>query len=280
MSFSVNTNAGAFVALQNLNKTSSRLDSVQGQINTGLKVSSAKDNAAVYAIAQKLRGDLAGFSAVQSSIDRAISTLDVSIAAAEAVSDLLIEMKEKAVAAKDPGVSDADRTVLNDDFVQLREQAKSIVENAEFNGTNAVKDGGDDIVAITDSTGDSTITITAQSLAFGVPPGAGPNIELSSDATISIVGNATTAVTEIDNSITNLNTVLSEFGAGVKRLELQKQFTTKLADSIEVGIGNLVDADMAKTSAELQSLQVKQQLGLQALSIANQAPSATLSLFR
>ncbi|WCL53068.1 flagellin [Gimibacter soli] len=275
MAFSVNTNAGAFAALQNLNVTTKKLNTTQTQINTGLKVGSSKDNAAIFAIAQKLRGNVAGLNAVKGSLDRALSTLDVAISAGEAVSDLLIEMKEKAVAAKDPGLDDDSRTSLNDDFSQLRDQITSIVNNATFNGTNAVKAGGDAIVAITDETGtsDNQITVAAQDLSL-------QGLGLDSDTAISGTTEASSAVDLIESAIDTVNTSLSTLGAGSKRLELQKDFTTKLSDAIEVGIGNLVDADLAKTSAQLQSLQVKQQLGLQALSIANQAPSTVLGLFR
>ena len=275
MAFSVNTNAGAFAALQNLNKTTTELSTTQTQINTGLKVASAKDNAAVYAIAQKLRSDVAGLSAVKSSLDRATSTLDVAIAAGEAVSDLLIELKEKAVAAKDSGLDTASRSSLNDDFKQLRDQISSIVNNAEFNGTNAVKNGGSAIVAITNDTGSNTITIAAQDLSL-----TGTTVAIGVAQTIGTATLASAAVTNLESSIGNVNTALSALGSGANRLELQKTFVNKLSDSIEVGIGNLVDADLAKTSANLQSLQVKQQLGLQALSIANQAPGTVLSLFR
>jgi len=275
MAFSVNTNAGAFAALQNLNKTTTELSTTQTQINTGLKVSSAKDNAAVFAIAQKLRSDVAGLSAVKSSLDRATSTLDVAIAAGEAVSDLLIELKEKAVAAKDTGLDTASRNSLNDDFKQLRDQITSIVNNAEFNGTNAVKNSGSAIVAITNDTGSNTITIGAQDLSL-----TGTTVAIGVAQTIGTATLASAAVTNLESSIGNVNTALSALGSGANRLELQKTFVNKLSDSIEVGIGNLVDADLAKTSANLQSLQVKQQLGLQALSIANQAPGTVLSLFR
>jgi len=275
MSFSVNTNAGAFAALQNLNSTTSMLNKTQTQINTGLKVSSAKDNAAVFAIAQKLRGDVSGLNAVKSSLDRALSTIDVAVAAGEAVSDLLIEMKEKAVAAKDTGLDTASRTALNDEFKELRDQITSIVSNAEFNGTNAVKSGGSAIVAITNDDGSNTITIAAQDLSLG-----SAKVTVAATESIGTSTAASGAVTDIENSITNVNTALSALGAGAKRLELQQNFVGKLSDTIEVGIGNLVDADLAKTSAQLQSLQVKQQLGLQALSIANQAPSTVLGLFR
>jgi len=275
MAFSVNTNAGAFAALQNLNKTTASLNDVQTQINTGLKVASAKDNGAVYAIAQKLRADVAGLSAVKGSIDRASSGLDVAIAAGEAVSDLLIELKEKAVAAKDSGLDTASRNSLNSDFTQLRDQITSIVNNAEFNGTNNVKNSGDAIVAITNDTGSNTITVGAQDLSL-----AGTNVSITAGTSISTSALASAAVGKIESSIANVNTALSTLGSGANRLELQRTFVDKLSDSIEVGIGNLVDADLAKTSASLQSLQVKQQLGLQALSIANQAPGTVLSLFR
>ncbi len=275
MAFSVNTNAGAFAALQNLNRTTNELSTVQNRINTGLEVSSAKDDAATFAIAQTLRGDVAGLNAVQSSLDRASSTIDVAIAAGEAVSDLLIDLKEKAVAAKDSGLDTASRDALNNDFAQLRDQITSIVSNAEFNGTNVVANGGDSVVAITNDTGSNTISIAAQDLSLG-----GGNVTITSTQSIGTAAAASTAVANIESSISNVNTSLSELGSGAARIDLQSTFVTQLSDAIEVGIGNLVDADLASESANLQALQVRQQLGLQALSIANQAPSTVLGLFR
>lgn len=275
MAFSVNTNAGAFAALQNLNRTTSELGTVQNRINTGLKVASAKDDAATFAIAQTLRGDVAGLNAVKSSLDRSQSTIDVAIAAGEAVSDLLIELKEKAVAAKDSGLDTASRTSLNNDFTQLRDQITSIVNNAEFNGTNVVENGGDAVTAITNDTGSNTITIAAQDLSLG-----GGNVTITSTQSIGTAALASAAVDNIESSLSNVNTALSELGSGASRLDLQRTFVNQLSDALEVGIGNLVDADLASESANLQALQVRQQLGLQALSIANQAPSTVLGLFR
>ncbi len=275
MAFSVNTNPGALVALQTLNATSAALNKTQSAINTGLKVASAKDNAAVFAIAQNLRSDVAGLNSVKSSLDRAISTADVALAAGGAVSDLLIEMKEKAASAADAGLDTASRTALNDDFKQLRDQITTIVSNASFNGINAVKNSGNNIVAILNDTAGSSLTITAQDLSL-----TGANVTLSAADVIDTKTKAANVVTALETSISNVNAALSKIGAGAKRLEMQKAFVTKLSDAIETGIGNLVDADLAKESARLQSLQVKQQLGLQALSIANQAPGAVLGLFR
>ncbi|MCC3860802.1 flagellin [Pseudemcibacter aquimaris] len=271
MGFSVNTNAGALVALQNLNKTNAQLNTVQSKINTGLKVAGAKDDASIFAIAQKQRAELGGLSAVQSSLDRATGALDVAIAGAEAVSDLLIQMKEKAVASKDAGNDATSRGLLDNDYQQLVAQINTIVNNAEFNGRNSLN-GTDDIVAIVNADASSQISVAAQDLTA-------TTLNLD-DTTIDSETDATTALTAIENAIDTVNTSLSALGAGAKRVEVVGSFVEKLSDAIEVGIGNLVDADLARESANLQSLQVKQQLGLQALSIANQAPGTVLSLFR
>ena len=274
MAFSVNTNASAFTALQTLNKTNGGLAKTQNNINTGMKVASAKDNAAIFAIAQNLRSNVSGLNAVKQSIDNALGAADVAMAAGQAVSDLLIEMKEKAVAAADKGQDTTSRTALNDDFAQLRDQISSIVNNASFNGLNAVKNSGSNIVAILDDKASSTLTIAAQNLSL-----SGTTLKIAATTKISTQTAAASAVTNLESSLKAVNAALSKLGSGAKRLEMQKEFVTKLSDTIETGIGNLVDADLAKESAKLQALQVRQQLGMQALSIANQQPSTVLSLF-
>jgi flagellin len=409
MSFSVNTNAGALAALGNLNRTTASLETTQSRVNTGLKVASAKDNGATFAIAQTLRSDVAGYRAVNNSLDRASSELDVAIAGAEAVSDLLIQMKEKAVAASDLGLDAESRISLNDDFQQLRDQIATITDSAVFNGKNLLT--GDPVSAITDPEGGDTIDgytssltlfglrlqdadidtpegrtvtvtpITLNSLDdlviesvdtldgvnnpealnamlnliddeansstletalsnngtnlatlndsldrgtglvtdanvlsaleqfmeavipgsnfgrdYGSPDlpdnlevrggslflaGNGTNaaITTSSAPVIQIQGGAKDAIEKIGNGLEVVNNVLSNLGSTANRVDLQQRFVRSLSDSIDVGIGNLVDADMARESANLQAFQTKQQLGLQALSIANQAPQSVLSLF-
>lgn len=275
MTFSINVNASALSALRNLNGTSQELENTQTRINTGLKISTAKDNAAVFSIAQKLRGDLRGLNAVQQSLDRGISTVDVALAAATSISDLLLEMKEKAVAASDQGLDTSSRTALSQDFEALRDQITSIVQNAEFNGTNLIDAGTDAIVAITNADATQTLTVSHQDITL-----SSSNIPITTNQTISTRTSASAAVTDIGNAIDNLNSVLTKLGAGSTALEQSRSFAGKLSDVIEVGIGNLVDADMAVESANLQALQVKQQLGIQALSIANQSPQSILSLFQ
>ncbi|HKJ75443.1 MAG TPA: flagellin [Alphaproteobacteria bacterium] len=272
---SVNTNSGALVALQNLNSTNMQLNQTQNRINTGLKVAGPKDNAAVYQIAQGLRSDLAGMDAVKQSLDRAISTVDIAIAGGQQVSDLLNQMKAKAVAASDKGLDTASRTALQNDFNALRDQITTIVNNATFNGTNMLQNAGKSVSALVSSDGTSAISVAAANLSL-----TGSTITLTAGSTFTSATQAASVVTKLTTSIANVNAALGKLGTGASSLDSQKSFASKLSDTIQTGIGNLVDADLAKESAKLQSLQVKQQLGVQALSIANQAPQVLLSLFR
>ena len=271
MAFSVNTNQGAFVALQQLNATNKQLAITQNRINTGLKVASAKDGAATFAIAQNIRADVAGINAVKSSLDRAISAVDVALNAAESIADLLTKLRETAVAASDSGLDSASRSALEDEFKQVRAQIDAIVNSASFNGTNLVS-AANKVVAI-DSDGNAIFSVVGANITAG-----SSGLKVASAFATATAAQA--AVSTLDDAISTLNSVLSDLGAGRQRLELQADFISKLQDTLNVGIGNLVDADLAKESANLQALQVKQQLGLQALSIANQAPGSILALFR
>jgi len=274
---SVNTNPGAMIALQNLNKTNMELQSVQNRINTGLKVANAKDDGGIYAIAQRMRADVASYGVVGNSLDRAASTVDVTLAAGEAISDLLIDMKEKALAASDASLDAESRTALNEDFTALRDQITTIVDNAEFNGVNLIDGSTAEIVALANADGSNTLTVQAEIMALGA---TGSVLTITGGTAIDTVTNAAAALTDVETSLNQLNAALARLGTGSKSLEVQSTFVGKLSDALEAGIGNLVDADMAKESARLQSLQVKQQLGVQALSIANAAPQSVLSFFR
>lgn len=272
---SVNTNYGAMVALQQLNSTNSMLETTQTRINTGLKVSSAKDNGAVYAIAQGMRSDLTGYGVVSDSLDRINSTVEVAIAAGESISDLLIDMKEKALAASDESLTTSQRAAYNEDFKALRDQVATIVSNAEFNGVNLINNTTTSVEAFASADGTSVITVLDENLSL-----SGTIVTLSSTASLGTATIASGFVGTIETSLTNLNQALARLGTASKAITVHSEFVTKLADVTEKGIGNLVDADLAKESAKLQALQTKQQLGVQALSIANQASGLALSFFR
>jgi flagellin len=421
---SVNTNYGAAIALQSLNATNKELDEVQNRINTGLKVSSAKDNGAVFAIAQGQRARVSALASVKDGIDRVTNVIDAALNAGNAVSDLLNQLKAKAVAAQSEDLSQAQRDAYQTDFNQIRSTINTSVGTALVNGANLVDNttatmrvlqsdlntgtGAGDVAtvqgaakpatAVTPSRSDLVInaseawdatnntlvandyvvftqagntyafqvtaTTTIQQFVDGVNAATGGRItasyndstgRLSYQANAAIataiftvdidtnatatgtarrsdfingvagattatatdvadtrpssvmtvtgydfrvggtgalnsllnlnIGGATTtgataAVAALDTAISTLNSQLATLGSQSKALDIQSSFLTKLSDTIEKGLSNLVDADLAKESARLQSLQIKQQLGAQALSIANQAPSLLLSFFR
>jgi flagellin len=271
---SVNTNTGAMVALQYLDETNTQLQKTQTAINSGLKVASATDNGAVFAIAQNMRGDVAGYGAVSDSLNRGVSTIDVAISAGQSISDLLNEMKTKALAAADTSLDTASRQALNDDFTALRDQITTIVQNASFNGTNLVNGSTANVQALASADGSKHITVSGQTLLL-----SGSIVTIKTAATISTQASASTMVATVNASIQNVNAALANMASGEKKFTIQNSFVSNLVDALNTGIGNLVDADMATESAQLQSLQVKQQLGVQALSIANSQPQIILSLF-
>jgi len=274
MAFSINVNESALLALRALSNTNNELQTTQERISTGLEVGSARDNAAIFSIAQQLRSELRGLSAVTQSLDRGISTVDVALSASTAISDLLLELNERAVAAADAGLDTVSREALSTDFVTLRDQIQSIVNNAEFNGSNLIDTGTDEIRTIVSADATQTLTISHQNLSLG-----GGNVTISATQNIATLSAAQAAVQDIQASIVNVNAVLTQFGSGATALDQANSFNDQLSDVIEVGIGNLVDADLAEESASLQALQVQQQLGIQSLSIANSSPQAILSLF-
>ena len=275
MSFSVNTNTGAAVALQYLNATQGSLNQTQSRINSGLKVANARDDGAVFAIAQNQRSQVAGYSAVINSINNATSAVDVALSAGQSISDLLIQMKTKALAAADSSLDTASRQALNANFTALRDQITTIVTNATFNGFNLVNGSTTKITALASADGSRRITTDAQNMKL-----SGSIVTVRLTNTISTQAKASTLVATIQTSLTNVNSALAKLSSGAAKFSIQATFAQKLSDTLTQGIGNLVDANMASESAKLQSLQVKQQLGIQALSIANQAPQTILSLFR
>jgi len=276
MSIGVNNNQAALIALQNLNRTEEDLRGVQNRISTGRKINDAKDNASVWSIAQKQRSDVGALSSVKMSLDRASSIGNVSMIAGSSISDLLVQMREKVSSAMDTSLDTASRTALNNDFRSLLTQIKSTADNATFDGAN-ILDGsittGIRFLSSADAT--STITLAVQNMSIG-----GTNITFSAGSTILTTTLATAVMTKLTASLTKVNTAMGSMGAQVRQIEAHNVFVSKLSDALETGISNLVDADMAKESARLQALNVKQQLGAQSLSIANQSPQIVLKLFQ
>lgn len=271
----VNTNPGALVALQNLTRITDRLNETQRRVSTGLEVSSAKDNPAIFALAQNQRADLASIETVQQGLSIGTSTVDVALAAGEGISDILVELKQVASQAADPTLSATNRQILQEQFVSLRDQITRLVDNATIGGRNLIAAGAPDLTVVASTDGADTITVAAQDLSVG---GGIVDID-ASGAPLADAATAQAEIGNIQNAIDALSAALGRLGAGSQALTLQDRLLTRISDALEISIGNLVDADLAKESSRLQALQVQQQLAIQTLSIANSAPNAILALF-
>ena len=255
MANSINTNYGANVALQSLNATSRALATTQNRVSTGQAVSSAKDNGAIFAIATNQRAELGSLTSVKQSLQRGQSIVDVALAAGDTVVSALTEMKALAV-AMEAGGSTATTTALQADYDALQTEIDNALAGANFDGENLWTASVD---VISDTSG-TTYTVGMAAPADATPAGA--------------------TAAEVQTAIEAFTADLATLGTQSKSLERQTAFTSKMEDALEAGIGNLVDADLAKESARLTALQTKQQLGVQALSIANSSSQILLGLFQ
>jgi flagellin len=270
---SILTNVGAMQALQSINTTNRSLATTQNRISTGLRVANAKDNSSSWAIATAMRGDVSGFKAISENLALSTSSISVARTGAETVTDLLNKIKEKVVQANGTGV---DTAKIQDDVDQLLSQIDSVANAAEFNGTNFIK-ATPDSANLLASMDRSTGTLTVQTIAV-------TGQDLTTAATgLNITGldvTGATALADIETAIGTASAAAAQFGSVQNRLEIQSDFVTALGDALTAGVGSLVDANMQEEAARLSALQVQQQLGVQSLSIANQAPQSILTLFR
>ena len=277
MTTSINNNLSAQLALQVLNTTIGCLQKTQGEISTGLKVANPSDNSAVYSEAQRLRADADSLQSVTSSLNRATSIINVATTAGESISDLLNQIKTKVVAGADPSNDTISRKAYNQDVQSLLAQITRTVQSASFSGANLL-DGSipaTGLAFIADATATNLITVVPQNLNLGQGI-----ITISVGSNILTTTNAANILTRVDQSITNVNASLATIGAAGTDITQRIAFIGNLSTSLNSGISNLVDADVASESAKLQALQVKQQLSVQMLSIANTQSQVLLSLFK
>ncbi|NGM52179.1 flagellin [Caulobacter sp. 602-2] len=270
---SINTNVGAMIALQSLNTINRDLATTLRRIATGLKISSPKDNPAVWATAKMQSAEAKSLDAVRASLQRGQSTVDVALAAGDTVTDLLDQMKQKMLAASDPSLTTASRKLLNDDYVSLRKQIDRAVENASFNGVNLISAGTNgNIRALANAKADQTIDVDHVDLSTGGAALAGMRADL-------LTAPSSTDIKAMDTAMQNVTSALSRLGTQANGLDTHLTFIDKLQDTLEASVGRLIDADMAQEATRLQALQIKQQLAIKSLSIANAAPSYILKLF-
>ena len=323
---SLNTNSAAMTALQSLQMTNKNLETTQTRISTGLKVSSAQDNAAYWSIATTMKSDNKALSAVTDSLGIGSSLADVAYTGLDATKDVLDEMKKKLVAAKQPGV---DRDKIQQELTQLQGQLTSISDSASFNGDNWLKIDSSatdyattgvtkSIVSSFNRASDGTVSVSTIDISIASSNGTAATNKIGlfdantvatakvglldkeitgtdtatttfTVATLDVSGIADTAdgntllddmISAVDSAFSSVTTAASDIGSAKSRIEIQKSFTSSLMDAIDRGVGTLVDADLTEESTRLSALQTQQQLGVQALSIANSSSQSLLSLFR
>jgi flagellin len=277
---SINTNLSAFTALRTLNNINRNLDSTQNRVSTGLKISGALDGASNFAIAQGIRGELKAIDAVSQGLNNAKGIGNVALAGATGVSNLLADIRAKLTELSNEGLTSSQRDILADDFNQLLSQASNFVNNSVFNGVNLLSSGSTSVNTLSNLSG-GTLSLTAQSeVTTQVASLAGIGANLASGTAASATAAQSAIAQEFAALESTINTALGTLGAEVRALNLQNQFLEQIRDATEEGLGNIVDADLARESARLTSLQVQQQLSVQTLGIANQRPQSLLGLFR
>ncbi len=270
MTNSVNTNIGAIIALQSLNKTNSELENVQKRVSTGFRIADATDDGAGFAVAQGLRSLVKGYDAVGERLSASKGLVTVASAGLQSVSDTLGEARKVLTKLADASLSTAERTQYNADYAALKVEVQNYANQSSFNGVNLLV--GVVATNLIYTAAGGTFTVTGQDTLNGATAGLAAVATAAAAATLLAGGFATYE--------TAVGTSLSTVGGYTRSISNQANFTKILADATVTGIGNIVDADLAKESARLQSLQIRQQLGTQSLSIANQGPSALLSLFQ
>jgi len=276
MVLSVNTNSSALAVLKALNSTNDQLAATQARVASGLNVAAAKDNASVYAVAQRQRADISALSTVTDGLNRAQSISDVAVSAGQSISDLLNQIKAKVLSATEPGLDATSLAALNVDYKSLVGQVQTALSSASFEGANLLdgsQTNGMKFMATADATG--FVTLSTQNMSLG-----GSIITFGATSSIGTTTAATAMLSQVESSITNVNTAVATIGAQSDQITAHSSFVSKLADTLTTGVGNLVDTDEASESARLTALQVQQQLGAQSLSIANQMPSIILTLLK
>ena len=271
---SVNTNIGAQVALQSLNSTNDALTATQKRISTGYRVADAKDDGAAFAVAQSVRADVAGLTSANEQIGGVQGILDTTLSGLNKVSATMSDIKSVLVKLADGNLSDDQRTQYQSQYTSLQTQVKNYISDATYNGrtllSTSTGSGGGDIATVRNETG-TTYTLSAvdgDDLTIA-------DVPTDADAAASALASGG----DFETVMNSINSALNTFGSNSTYLDNQVTYNSEKMDSLQSGLGALVDADLAKESAKLTALQIKQQLGIQALSIANQAPQSLLSLF-
>jgi flagellin len=269
MSNSINTNVGAMVALASLRTAQSALDVASKQVQTGYRVSDAADDASTFSVAQGIRGNLQAYQAVQGSLANGVGLGAVTQAALTGISDMLGKLHAKMIQVNDGSNNATQDQIYRRDAREMLWQIENFIEQANYNGTNLLSAASESKTFLAD-TAATTLTMSAQSGVYAAYLAWQPGLPGTINSTIG----------DLQTFQQSVAAALGQIAAETRTLKLQSNFVNSVVDATTTGLGAIVDADIGKASASVQALQVRQQLGIQSLSIANQQPSVLLGLFR
>lgn len=299
---SILTNVAAMSALQTLRSISGNLEDTQNRVSSGYRVAEAKDNAAYWSIATTMRSDNKALSAVSDALGLGAAKVDTAYSAMDSAIDIVSEIKAKLVAATEKGV---DKTKIQDEISQLQQQLLSVAQSASFSGENWVA-GNTTKSVVSSFVRDANGQVSVQTTEYTLDDGSQGNVLFgvtttgAIDTTTGIIGSSSgtigsifamnitafdsdeinLALTSVEDGLNSLTKAASQLGSISTRIDLQESFVSNLSDSIDSGVGRLVDADMEEESSKLTALQTQQQLAIQSLSIANSSAQNILTLFQ
>ncbi|MSP89348.1 MAG: flagellin [Alphaproteobacteria bacterium] len=268
----INTNVGAQVGVQNLNRINRGLDTTQNRISTGFKVNSAVDNAASFAIAAGISSDIGALAAVSQGIGNAQGVATIANAATTAISDQLGDLPATIVAAQNPGNTSQQQAILQQDFQAQVGQLNQVISSASFNGTNLISSGSANanVIANTDGT---TISIRGNG-------SVGDAVAALATQNVTTIAGAQTALGTLNAANASVSTALGNIGADTRALGARDDFLDKLSTAQQIGLGSIRDADLAREAARNSAQRVQQQLAVSTLNIANARPASVAPLFR
>tara|TARA_A100000164_G_scaffold33880_2_gene25962 strand:+ start:1250 stop:2101 length:852 start_codon:yes stop_codon:yes gene_type:complete len=280
MAFSIQTNISSLIALTNFGKASTELDNISEVISTGLNISSSKDDSSNFSIAQGIRGEVKSIDAVIRGINNAKGIAKVAISGATAVSNLFQDIRQRVTEGSNPANTAAQQLLMQNDYTSLLQQMRQFMENSEFNGVNILIETNVPFNTIVGAVNDVEVLKDLQGTSLTLE---GQRLDLSYalllQEDITTATNASQTLAVLLQEERRVNNAIASLGSNFRALEQQTRYLEILKDVTETGLGNIVDADMARASAKLTSSQVRKQLAAQTLSIANQSPEVFLGLF-
>ena len=280
MAFSIQTNISSLIALTNFGKASTELDNISEVISTGLNISSSKDDSSNFSIAQGIRGEVKSIDAVIRGINNAKGIAKVAISGATAVSNLFQDIRQRVTEGSNPANTAAQQLLMQNDYTSLLQQMRQFMENSEFNGVNILIETNVPFNTIVGAVNNVEVSKDLQGTSLTLE---GQRLDLSYalllQEDITTPTNASQTLTVLLQEERRVNNAIASLGSNFRALEQQTRYLEILKDVTETGLGNIVDADMARASAKLTSSQVRKELAARTLSIANQSPEVFLGLF-